>query len=125
MSVCVILVCGGSGTRMGSEQNKTLLTVGGVPSCVRAARTLLKVADSLVAVVRAGEEENFTDIFAKHGLRDAVIVTGGNTRQESVRHGLDAVPDDCTEVLVHDGARPLVGVETACVNTVQASQRCR
>ena len=112
MSVCVILVCGGSGTRMGAEGNKTLLPVGGVPSCVRAARTLLTVADSLVAVVRAGEEKLFRDVFVKYGLQNAIIVTGGSSRQESVRNGLNAVPDDCTEVLVHDGARPLVDEET-------------
>ena len=55
MSVYAILLCGGSGTRMGARENKTLLPVGGVPACVRAGRTLLAVADGLVAVVRDGK----------------------------------------------------------------------
>ena len=59
MSVYAILVCGGSGTRMGADRNKTLLPVGGVPACVRAGCTLLKAVDGLVAVVRAGEEPLF------------------------------------------------------------------
>ena len=48
MSVYAILVCGGSGTRMGADRNKTLLPVGGVPACVRAGRTLLKATGDAV-----------------------------------------------------------------------------
>ena len=36
-----------------------------------------------------------------------VVVTGGATRSESVRAGLDAVPVDASVVLVHDAARPV------------------
>ena len=36
------------------------------------------------------------------------IVTGGSTRQESVKKGLAALADECDIVLIHDGARPLV-----------------
>lgn len=35
------------------------------------------------------------------------VVSGGTTRQDSVRAGLEAL-DACTWVVVHDGARPLV-----------------
>ena len=112
MSVYAILVSGGSGTRMGARENKTLLPVGGVPSCVRAGRTLLGAVDGLVAVVRAGEEAVFRAVFQKYALPVSAVVTGGDTRQQSVRRGLDALPGDCSEVLVHDGARPLVDGET-------------
>ena len=112
MSVYAILLCGGSGTRMGLEKNKTLLPVGGVPACVRAGRTLRMASDGLVAVVRAGEETLFKDVFERWGLRVDRMVTGGDTRQQSVRRGLDILPEDCTEVLIHDGARPLVDRET-------------
>jgi 2-C-methyl-D-erythritol 4-phosphate cytidylyltransferase len=36
------------------------------------------------------------------------VVSGGATRQASVRCGLDALPELYDAVLVHDGARPLV-----------------
>ena len=39
------------------------------------------------------------------------VVAGGETRQESVRAALAALPDDVDVVLVHDAARPLVPVE--------------
>ena len=37
------------------------------------------------------------------------VVQGGETRQESVARGLDAVPRDA--VIVHDAARPFVGID--------------
>ena len=121
MSVYAILLCGGSGTRMGLSQNKTLLPVGGVPACVRAGRTLLTAADGLVAVVRAGDEAVFRDVFERAGLPVDALVTGGGTRQQSVRRGLAALPADCAEVLIHDGARPLV--DGATVRAVLDSVR--
>lgn len=39
------------------------------------------------------------------------VVPGGATRQQSVYEGLCAVSDSCDAVLVHDGARPLVGTD--------------
>jgi 2-C-methyl-D-erythritol 4-phosphate cytidylyltransferase len=36
------------------------------------------------------------------------VVTGGDSRSESVRLALAEVPDDAAAVLVHDAARPLV-----------------
>ncbi len=36
---------------------------------------------------------------------------GGETRRDSVRHGLAALPPACTHVLVHDAARPFAGPE--------------
>jgi len=106
MSAYGILLCGGSGERMGVSGNKTLIPIGGVPACVRAARTLLSVLDGLVIVVRAGDEAAFSGAFAAWNVPVYARVTGGGTRQQSVRNGLSALPDDCDIVLVHDGARP-------------------
>jgi 2-C-methyl-D-erythritol 4-phosphate cytidylyltransferase len=48
------------------------------------------------------------ELEAAVGVPDAdVVVTGGATRADSVRHGLAAVPDDAEVVVVHDAARPL------------------
>jgi 2-C-methyl-D-erythritol 4-phosphate cytidylyltransferase len=66
----------------------------------------------LDALVIATEEET---VEAMRGLASAYaprletkVVRGGSTRQQSVRNALAAVPDRCTAVFVHDGARPLV-----------------
>jgi len=37
-----------------------------------------------------------------------LVVRGGEDRQASVRHGLEALSNEVAAVLVHDGARPLV-----------------
>lgn len=73
-------------------------------------------AVSLVVVVAppdgAAEVKN---LLAEHALperTDFLVVPGGDTRQESVRLGLEALPADITTVLVHDAARPLVPVDT-------------
>jgi 2-C-methyl-D-erythritol 4-phosphate cytidylyltransferase len=36
------------------------------------------------------------------------VVEGGAMRQDSVRYGLQVVPERCGAVLVHDGARPMI-----------------
>ncbi|MBQ4615123.1 MAG: 2-C-methyl-D-erythritol 4-phosphate cytidylyltransferase [Mailhella sp.] len=52
------------------------------------------------------------------GVRIA-IAEGGSRRQDSVRHGLAALPDDCTRVLIHDSARPFLS--TALVTRLAAA----
>jgi 2-C-methyl-D-erythritol 4-phosphate cytidylyltransferase len=48
-------------------------------------------------------------------VREAAVrvVTGGVLRQDSVAHGLAAVPEECTVVLVHDAARPFLPLSMA------------
>lgn len=43
-------------------------------------------------------------------------VAGGALRQDSVRNGLSVLPDTCTEVLIHDAARPFAS--SALVNRI-------
>jgi 2-C-methyl-D-erythritol 4-phosphate cytidylyltransferase len=45
------------------------------------------------------------------GSAEVLVVPGGETRQESVRLALEALPADVSVVLVHDAARPLVPSE--------------
>ena len=111
MSAYGILLCGGSGTRMGVKGNKTLLPLGGVPACVHAARTFLSALDGLVAVVRREETETFAEVFRRYKI-PCRITPGGDSRQASVRCGLSLLPEDAEYVLIHDGARPLVDEAT-------------
>lgn len=111
MSAYGILLCGGSGTRMGTAASKTLIRLGGVPACVRAAKTLLSVLDGLVAVVRREETEIFSEVFHRYDI-PCRITPGGDSRQASVRCGLSLLPEDAEYVLIHDGARPLVDADT-------------
>ena len=111
MKAYAILLCGGSGTRMGAAGNKTLLQVGGEPAIVRGVKTFLRVCDGAVLVTRAGEEAVFADALAAHGLAVSAIVPGGWDRQASALCGLRALPPDAEIALIHDGARPFVTEE--------------
>ena len=68
MSVYALILCGGSGTRMGGAGNKTLLPVGGMPAIVRSVRAFEGLTDGAVLVTRAGEEALFSDTLAAYGL---------------------------------------------------------
>ncbi len=108
MKVFAVILCGGSGTRMGGSGNKTLLTTGGMPAIVRGFRAFAGCADGAVLVTRAGEEAVFAQTLADYGLHPLAIVPGGADRQASALCGLKALPQDAEIALIHDGARPFV-----------------
>lgn len=60
----------------------------------------------------APEVKSLLDAHALPERTDFLVVPGGESRQESVKLGLDALPPDYDIVLVHDAARPLVPVDT-------------
>ncbi len=108
MNVYAVILCGGSGTRMGAAGNKTLLKTGGVPAIVRGFRTFSGIVDGIVLVTRAGEEAIFAHTLADYGLKPLAIVPGGEDRQASALCGLRALPKNAGIALIHDGARPFV-----------------
>ncbi len=109
--VAAILVAGGSSTRFGKPKQFELL--GGLPMYQYVARTFSFI-ESIGSIVIVGREEDLATIEAgMKKLNPAAkwqVVAGGETRQESVGHGLRAVHDDpeIKIVLTHDIARPLV-----------------
>ncbi|MBR4540501.1 MAG: 2-C-methyl-D-erythritol 2,4-cyclodiphosphate synthase [Clostridia bacterium] len=124
MNVYAVILCGGSGTRMGAAGNKTLLKVGGVPAIVRCLRTFAKVVDGSVLVTREGEEEVFAQTLADYSVKALAIVPGGEDRQASALCGLKALPTDASIALIHDGARPFVTEGTIRGVVVSVQQYC-
>ncbi len=111
MKVYAVILCGGSGSRMGAPGNKTLLSVGGEPAAVRAFRAFQHTTDGVVLVTRSGEEGLFSDALLRRGLHALAVTSGGEDRQASSLRGLRALPPDADIVLIHDGARPFVTEE--------------
>lgn len=111
MSVYAVILCGGSGTRMGAAENKTLLPVGGAPALLRSLAAFSGLVKGVVLVVRAGEEERFRAVLSAHHQSVYAMTAGGADRQESALCGLRALPEDAEYALIHDGARPLVSRE--------------
>ncbi|MFF3392921.1 2-C-methyl-D-erythritol 4-phosphate cytidylyltransferase [Streptomyces sp. NPDC002669] len=112
-----VIPAAGRGVRLGPGAPKALRALGGTPMLIHAVRAMAASRSvSLVVVVAppdgAGEVKNLLDEHALPERTDYLVVPGGNTRQESVRLGIEALPEDVSAVLVHDAARPLVPVDT-------------
>ncbi|MGR8009859.1 2-C-methyl-D-erythritol 4-phosphate cytidylyltransferase [Streptomyces hypolithicus] len=112
-----VIPAAGRGVRLGPGAPKALRALGGTPMLIHAVRAMANSrAVSLVVVVAprdgAVEVKNLLDEHALPERTDYLVVPGGDTRQESVRLGLEALPSGITTVLVHDAARPLVPVDT-------------
>jgi 2-C-methyl-D-erythritol 4-phosphate cytidylyltransferase len=120
-----VVPAAGRGERLGPGAPKALRELGGVPLLVHAVRALAR-SRAVGLVVVAAPADGVAEVVAlldSHGLdgKDIRVVAGGATRQESVRLGLAAIPEDVGIVLVHDAARPLVPVEV--VDAVAAAVR--
>jgi 2-C-methyl-D-erythritol 4-phosphate cytidylyltransferase len=87
MSTWAVVVAAGAGTRFG--ERKQYLPLAGARVLDWALREPLTWCD--------GDEEPEV----------SAVVAGGDTRSQSVRNGLAAVPDDADVVVVHDAARPV------------------
>ena len=112
--VGVVIVAGGSGTRAGGTELKQFRWVAGKPVLLHSLQTFMARAD-VVSVVCVLPREYAADpppwIF-QCDIDRLMIAPGGRTRTESVRNGLEDLPDDASVVLIHDAARPLVGDDT-------------
>jgi 2-C-methyl-D-erythritol 4-phosphate cytidylyltransferase len=105
------IVAAGRGTRLGRP--KQLIDVAGIPLAGWAMRSLAAMPEieDVVVVTDVEFVEPMRDLAQQiFGSKPVRVVVGGATRQASVKCALDALPDGCTHVLVHDGARPLVRV---------------
>jgi len=110
VDIHAIIVAAGSGERMeGSDSPKQLHIIAGKPML---AWSLQRVADrrnihGIVVVIARGMEDEVRASLKGHGLDDVdTFVIGGETRQDSVWEGLQALSPDATHVLIHDAARP-------------------
>jgi 2-C-methyl-D-erythritol 4-phosphate cytidylyltransferase/2-C-methyl-D-erythritol 2,4-cyclodiphosphate synthase len=103
-----LLLAAGSGTRMGRPA-KALMDLGGVPMFLHAYRSLASWPD-LAGVVILVPEPNIEAASAclesEPASARTVIAAGGETRQASVRRGLEVLPQTADSILCHDAARP-------------------
>lgn len=106
-----IILAGGSGSRMGAGMNKVLMPLAGETVIARSLRAFAGMVDGMILVSRS-EDMQQMQLAAEQAGIDVRIVAGGATRQESVWNGLCALPEACTHVMIHDGARCLVDKAT-------------
>lgn len=112
MTIGVIIVAGGIGTRMGADIPKQLLTLRGRPIITWTLDPFLRCSDlgEVVVVSEASIIDTLQELLART-VPDEIawtVTAGGATRQESVRNGLAALGPDTDIVVVHDAVRPFV-----------------
>lgn len=120
-NVSVIIVAGGSGSRMGADIPKQFLKLNGTPILAITLRRFLDALPgcSITVVLPEAEIPRWKAICAKEGLEGThMVCAGGNTRFASVLNGL-ATAGDCDYIAVHDGVRPLVSPDMIrrCIST--------
>lgn len=109
MKIGAVIAAGGTGSRMGYGKNKILMPVLGREIILYTLKAFSE-NERIAEIVLVTGEEDLTvcaDLVNTHGLfKVKKIISGGSTRQESVRLGLECI--DCDIVCIHDGARCLI-----------------
>lgn len=115
----VVILAGGSGTRVGAGRNKVLLPLGPLPVLAHSVRTALDVngVHRLVVVVRPEDHDEVAEALVPVlGSHDLWLVDGGARRHDSEYAALRALAHDIEAgdldvVAIHDAARPLATAE--------------
>jgi len=110
--VGVVVTAAGRGRRFGSCENKIWASIGG-RSLLDWTLSAFQSHPDVEEMVVVGASEELARVRAATAPYGKVrqVVTGGDTRQDSVGKGLRALPTDCQIVLVHDAVRPAVSAE--------------
>lgn len=111
-----VVVAGGTGQRFGEPGGKQLALVMGRPVVAHALAAFDRAqsVDTVVLVVHPSRVEEYRReaVVGAAVRKVALVVPGGDTRQQSVRAGVKALGPDVDLVAIHDGARPLVTPDT-------------
>ena len=114
MAKCAVLVvAAGRGRRFGGDIPKQYLDLGG-RSVLRHSLAAF-ASHPRIRWVRAVIHPDDRDLYdsSAHGLNLLSPVHGGDTRQDSVRFGLESLTELNPDlVLIHDGARPMIDAGT-------------
>lgn len=123
-TVACLVVAAGRGLRAGGDMPKQFRTIAGVPLLKRTLQAMaeLDCIDRILPVIGPNDKANFDAIVGALPKVDHPIY-GGDTRQESVLNGLEALASTTAPdlVLVHDGARPFASADMVerIVNALQ------
>ncbi len=109
MSVGVVIVAAGPGTRLGAAVPKAFVTVAGRPLLWYAVRSALLAGPAAVVVAAPGSHVDdaialLEPLSREHGI-PVQVVPGGVERGDSVLVAVRWLPAECDVVLVHDAAR--------------------
>lgn len=106
----VVIVAGGSGSRMQSALPKQFLMLGGLPVVARTINTFAEALPSadIVVVLPEAHIPLWRNLEARFDVAPHRCVAGGSERFYSVKCGIEALGEDVEYIAVHDGVRALV-----------------
>lgn len=115
MNEYVIIVAGGSGSRMNSNVPKQYMKIKDVPVIIHTIQKFYNYNPSIEVICCVHKDyinevnELLNQFFPKNNW---TVTEGGETRFHSVKNGLNKVINNHSIVAIHDAARPLVSVAT-------------
>lgn len=114
MKKYVLIVAGGSGTRMNSTTPKQFMEINGKPLLMHTFNAFLKTENHFEFILVLPEKEittwkNLCRKFSFHV--NHTVTKGGETRFHSVKNGLQVINEEGI-VFIHDGVRPMVSAQT-------------
>ena len=113
-----IIVAGGNGSRIGGDIPKQFIKIEGkeiLSFSVDLFNNHTQIEEVIIVVHVEWMEH------VKKNYPNSKVVTGGETRQKSVKNGLAKCSSQTTHVLIHDAARPLISskIITSCINALE------
>lgn len=123
----LIVVAGGSGSRMNSPIPKQFIELSGLPIVMHTLHKFHRYNPQLEVVLALHTDylDYWDKLCAQHHFHVAHrVVPGGAERFYSVKQALDSIEDSFGIVAVHDAVRPFVSLRTieACYD--MARQHC-
>ncbi len=104
-----LLLIGGLGTRYGAVPPKQFQTYDGLPLFIHSAKTLEKALRRIIYVCHPDYVPLAKQLLKEADLNDSEVISGGNTRQESVKNGLlylKGKTSPSSIIVISDGNRP-------------------
>ena len=116
MRVKGIVLAAGEGRRLGGEIPKAFTPIAGRPLVLRTLDRVFaaSIIEQVILVVAAPDMERCEAMLSTDAdlrTRRWILHSGGKTRQESAKQGLEKAGADTDIILIHDAARPFASVE--------------
>ena len=113
MYITTIIPAAGMGSRMGMRENKLYIELEDKPVLYHTLENFVynSFINKIILVIQPNEmdrcQKEVIDLFDSRKTK-IEMVSGGDTRKESVSNGINAAPKETDYILIHDGARPLI-----------------
>ena len=112
--VGVVIVAAGTGSRTGTSELKQFRWVAGKPMLLHSVQAFHARSDvsMVVCVLPRSHAADPPPWLFQCDVERLLVAVGGAERSDSVYAGLADLPDECSVIVVHDAARPLVDADT-------------